>query len=72
MFHGPAVTSVHPGMLLSTLNIKPNVDDRPSESMLAGKVQGLKVGQRGRQFMFCSGKSIMPKITKARNRNIGL
>lgn len=42
MFHGPAVTSVHPGMLLSTLNIKPNVDDRPSESMLAGKVQGLR------------------------------
>lgn len=66
-FRGPAVTSAHWGVLLSTLNIKPGADDTPFESVLAGKSQGLRVGSKGGQFfMFCGGKSIIPKITKVK------
>lgn len=57
---------------MSAWNIKPDVDNRCLESMLSGKIQGLRVGWKGRQFIFGSGKSVMPKITKAGNHNIGL
>lgn len=66
MLLGQAVTSVHLSVLLSTLTIKPSTNSRPFESMLAVRTQGLRAGWKG------SGKSVMPKITKARSSNIGL
>ena len=42
--------------------IRPNADDEPSESMLAGRRQG--EGRLGRQqfLTFCSGKPVVLKI----------